>query len=125
MADDGVMVADLHTLLKMKAATLVSRASEKDLHDLSWLFEQDDGIDVSALVALGRDVDAGVTGETLLIGLVGATMRQSACGFSLSRSPEDVLAEVTHVQESLIEGVERHLRDQPAPSIAELIRKLR
>src|SRR5690606_15459509 len=35
-----IVVASLETLLKMKAATLVSRCSEKDLFDLCWLFDK-------------------------------------------------------------------------------------
>jgi len=123
--DDGVMVAGLETLLKMKAATLVSRASEKDLYDLAWLFEQDHRLDVSTLIALGKEVDGGMDGEALLISLVGAEMRKSACGFSLNESPEEVLAKVTRVQKGLIRAVESHLRKRPAPPIAALIRKLR
>jgi len=124
-ADDGVMVATAETLLKMKAATLVSRASEKDLYDLAWFFEQEKQLDVPTLIALGKEVDGGMNGEALLISLVGTQMRESACGFSVTQSPTEVLAVVTRVQEGLIEGVKRHLREQPAPPIAALIRKLR
>jgi len=124
-AADGVVVADPETLLKMKAATLVSRAAEKDLYDLAWLFEQDDGLDVARLITLGSEVDGGINGEALLISLVGTEMRESACGFSLTRSPAEVLAEVIRVRKSLIQGVESYLRNQPAPPIAALIRKLR
>jgi hypothetical protein len=124
-ADDGVVVADPRTLLKMKAATLVSRASEKDLYDLAWFLEQDDRLDVPTLITLGKEVDGGVNGEAILINLVGTEMRESACGFSLTRSPEEVLAVVTRVQSALIRSVENHLRKQPAPPIAALIRRLR
>jgi hypothetical protein len=124
-ADDGVLVASVETLFKMKAATLVSRASEKDLYDLAWFFEQDEQLDVGALIELGKQVDGGMNGEALLISLVGTQMRKSACGFSVTRSPAEVLAVVSRVREGLIEGVESHLREQPAPPIAALIRKLR
>ena len=124
-AGDGVVVAGPETLLKMKAATLVSRASEKDLYDLAWFFEQDRALDVPTLLALGREVDGGMNAEAVLISLVGTQMRESACGFSPARSPGEVLAEVTRVREGLIRGVEIHLRNQPAPPIAALIRKLR
>jgi len=124
-ADDGVMVATVETLLKMKAATLVSRASEKDLYDLAWFFEQETQLDVPTLIALGKEVDGGMNEEALLISLVGTQMRESACGFSVTQSPTEVLAVVTRVQEGLIEGVKSHLREQPAPPIAALIRKLR
>ena len=124
-ANDGVMVATAETLLKMKAATLVSRASEKDLYDLAWFFEQEKQLDVTTLIALGKEVDGGMNAEAVLISLVGTQMRESACGFSVTQGPTEVLAVVTRVQEGLIEGVKSHLRKQPAPPIAALIRKLR
>ena len=124
-AGDGVVVANLATLLKMKAATLVSRASEKDLYDLAWFFEQDDAIDVPTLIALGKEVDGGMNGESLLISLVGTKMRRSACGFAVTRTPEQVFDEVTRVQKGLIRGVESYLRKLPPLPIASLIRKLR
>jgi hypothetical protein len=124
-ADDGVVVATTETLLKMKAATLVSRASEKDLYDLAWFFERDDELDLPTLIALGEQVDSGMNGEAVLISLVGAEMRKSACDFSLNQSPEEVFAQVTRVQRGLIEGVETYLQKQPAPPIAALIRRLR
>lgn len=123
-AGDGVVVATPKTLLKMKAATLVSRASEKDLYDLAWFFGRDDRLDVPTLLALGREIDEGMNGEAVLISLVGTEMRGSACGFSLKQDPTDVLAEVTRVRRALIRGVEVHLRNQPAPAIAALIRML-
>jgi hypothetical protein len=119
------VVANPGTLLKMKAATLVSRASEKDLFDLGWFFEQDDAIDVPTLIASGQEIDGGMNGESLLISLVGTELRKSACGFSVTRSPEQVFAEVTRVQKGLIQGVESYLRQQSPPPIAELIRRLR
>jgi hypothetical protein len=36
-----------------------------------------------------------------------------------------VLAEVTRVQNALIDGLESHLRKQPPPPIAALIRRLK
>jgi len=124
VAGDGVVVAGPETLLKMKAAMLVSRASEKDLYDLAWFFERDDGLDVPTLIALGKEVDAGMNGEAVLISLVGTEMRESACGFSRTQSPAEVLVEVNRVREGLIRGVEYHLRNQPPPAIATLIRML-
>ena len=124
-ADDGVVVASPETLLKMKAATLVSRASEKDLYDLAWFFREDNQLDIAKLIALGKEVDGGTNGEAILTSLVGAEMHESACDFSLSQSPKEVLTEVVRVQKSLIQGVKSHLREQPAPPIAALIRKLR
>ena len=124
-ADDGVFVADLKTLLKMKAATLVSRGGEKDLYDLQWLFEQDSGLDVPTLIALGAEIDGGMNAEALLINLVGTELHESACDFSLTQKAGDVYAVITRLQKSLVRGVESFLRGQPAPPIAALIRKLR
>ena len=124
-ADDRVLVAALETLLKMKAATLVSRASEKDLYDLAWFFQQDGGLDVPTLLALGEQVDRGVNGEAVLISLIGTEPRESACGFSLAEAPEEVHAEVIRTRKALIRGVEAYLHEQVAPPIAELINKLR
>ena len=76
IADDGVFVADLKTLLKMKAATLVSRASEKDLYDLLWLFDQESELDLATLMALGMEVDGGRNAEGLLTNLVGTRLRE-------------------------------------------------
>jgi hypothetical protein len=56
--------------------------------------------------------------------LVGTEIRESACGFSRTESPDEVLAVVTRVRDALVRGVESHLRNQPAPPIATLIRLL-
>ena len=125
MADDGVFVADLTTLLKMKAATLVSRGSEKDLYDLHWLFNQESELNLATLIALGTEVDGGMNAEALLTNLVGTQLRESACDFSLTQGSVDVYAVVTRLQKSLVRGIESFLRGRPAPSIATLIRKLR
>jgi len=123
-AADGVTVADLSTLLAMKAATLVSRCSEKDLYDLAWLFDQEDELDLAELVALGEKMDGGMNAEAVLTSLVGTHLRQSACDFSRSQSARDVCAAITRLQTGLVRGLESYLRGQPPPRIAELIRRL-
>ncbi len=123
-ADDGVTVASLPTILKMKAATLVSRAAEKDLYDLTWLLEQDPGLDVPVLIALGSEIDGGMNAEAVLISLVGTELRESACDFSLSEAPGDVFTRVVRLRNALVQGLEAFLRGQPAPAIAALVRKL-
>jgi hypothetical protein len=123
-AGDGVVVADLMTLLEMKAATLVSRCSEKDLYDLAWLFEQEDELDLADLVALGEKMDGGMNAEAVLTSLVGTELCQSACDFSRSESSREVFAAITRLQAGLVRGLESTLRGQPPPRIAELIRRL-
>lgn len=124
-ADDGVVVADPHTLLKMKAATLVSRGGEKDLYDLLWLFDQENELDVPTLIALGTEIDGGMNAEALLTSLVATELHKSACDFSLTQKADEVFADVTRLQKTLVRSVETFLRGQPAPPIAALIRKLR
>lgn len=83
---EGILHADLTTLSAMKMAALISRASEKDLFDLNWILSHLDPKNLSQLVKAGATIDAGLTLETLLISLKGATLRQEACGFALSHS---------------------------------------
>ncbi len=109
----------------MKAATLVSRGSEKALYDLLWLFDQESELDLATLIALGTEVDGGMNAEGLLMNLVGTQLRESACDFSLTQKAGDVYAVVTRLQKNLVRGVESFLRGQPAPPIAALMRKLR
>lgn len=84
---DGVMVADLPTLFSQKSACLVSRASEKDLFDLDWLFEKAGGVDVEEIIAAGMKIDGGMNIEGVLISLQGALFRKEACHFLLPQSP--------------------------------------
>ena len=123
-ADDGVAVADLETLLKMKAATLVSRGAEKDLYDLVWLLEQANTVDIPALIALGSEIDGGMNAEGVLINLAGTELHESACDFSLTEPAHEVYAKVTRLRKALIQGLDDFLRGQPPPPIAALVRKL-
>ncbi len=123
----GVSVADLKTLLGMKAATLVSRCSEKDLYDLLWLLERFPMLDVADLLRLGREIDLGVDPESILASLGGAALRREACEFSLdnSVSAKDIHHRICRLREDLIDGVTKFLRKQPAPPLAGLVRKLK
>lgn len=83
---DGLHVADMDTLFAMKAACLVSRASEKDLFDLADMLGRLKHWDVALLISAGKTIDAGVDAETLLISLKGALLRREACHFLLPGS---------------------------------------
>lgn len=123
-AADGVHVADLETLLKTKAATLLRRCSEKDLYDLVWLFTQFSDLNAAELIPLGAQIDGGMQAESLLISLVGTTLDASSCGFSNSQSAEDVLNEIESLKSQLESAFDRAARGQPTPTIGELIRRL-
>ena len=84
-----VVVADLLTLFAMKAAALVFRCSEKDLYDLLWLFKAYADRELSDLIELGRRVDAGVNGETLVYAIGSADLERSACGFAVEFGVSD------------------------------------
>lgn len=125
VASDGVHVADLDTLLKMKAATLMSRCSEKDLYDLRWLFGRFPELDAGNLVVLGAEIDGGMSAESALISLAGAPLTLASCGFSLSQSAEEVLAEVQSLKERLGRAFEKVAQNRPPPAVGELIRRLK
>ena len=124
-AADGVWVADLETLLKTKAATLVSRCSEKDLYDLKWLFGRFPDLDARELVPLGAEIDAGMSAESLLISLAGTLLEVSSCGFSPSQEAEEVFAEIRSLKRLLMSAFEKVARNEPTPAVGELIRRLR
>lgn len=124
-AGDGVWVADLSTLLKLKAATLVSRCSEKDLYDLRWLLAQFPDLDLRGLVQFGAEIDRGMTPEAVLTSLAGTTLKRSACDFSYTEAGQLVFREVNALKEGLARAMDRLARDQPVPEIGDLIRTLR
>ena len=77
-----IVVAGLPALLAMKAAALVSRCSEKDLYDLLWLFDAFPERELADLIELGRSVDRGVTGETLVYRIGSTELDRAACAFA-------------------------------------------
>jgi hypothetical protein len=124
-ADDGVVVASLETLLKQKAATLVSRCSEKDLYDLMWLFRAKPDLDLRSLIELGSQIDGGLTAEAALTSLLGAGLSKSSCGFSHSQSADEVFGDITSLKKSLALGLHELALSQPAPRLGKLVRALR
>lgn len=127
---DGVIVADLETLLKTKASTLVSRASEKDLYDLIWLFGAFPDLDFEKLIDLGRQIDSGLTGESILISISGTTLSEEACEFAIGkkgihpRSGREIYNQVLKFRRELVRGVAAYLRKEPLPPLGELVRSL-
>lgn len=110
----GIIVASLTGLLCMKIATLVSRCSEKDLYDLIWLFGQWPGLSLSQLVPLGSKIDLGVSEESILISLSGATLTKSACSFAaeMGHSVEDVFQQISLFRKQLIIDYSAYLRNK-------------
>jgi hypothetical protein len=103
--DDGICVANLDTLFAMKAAALVSRASEKDLFDLEHLLGLLKTWDVDVLIRAGQTIDAGLDAETLLISLKGAFLKEGACGFLMDTAkitPRQAFKTITALRETLV-----------------------
>lgn len=121
-----IQVVDLETLFKMKAATLVSRCSEKDLYDLIWLFQYFKHRSIADLIRFGSEVDAGLQAESILISVSGSILRKEACDFSLdpSQTPQKIFDEIQSFKKSILKGLDAHLEAEPTPLLGELIRKL-
>lgn len=125
-SDDGVLVADLRTLFAMKAACLVSRASEKDLFDLDWIFAHAGEPGMKELIAAGNQIDGGLTVETLLISLKGATLRKEACHFLLPSSdttPAEVFHRIDTLRNKLVHSLLEYERSLPVSSDAKKLAK--
>lgn len=125
--EGGVVVAQLETLLRMKIATLVSRASEKDLFDIRWLFQNLPSMKTPEWIALGQAIDKGVNGENLLASIAGAKLRKDACDFSLDRdrSAESIYKEILAFQKQLVREIATYLKQLPTPPLGKLVRKMR
>lgn len=122
---DGLYVADLDTLFAMKAACLVSRASEKDLFDLDYLLGLLDHWDIALIISAGKTIDAGLDVETLLISLKGALLRKEACHFLLPHSKlkvDQVFHIITTLRDKLITKLLDYAREQPETELVKTLK---
>ncbi|MBN1959981.1 MAG: nucleotidyl transferase AbiEii/AbiGii toxin family protein [Deltaproteobacteria bacterium] len=124
---DNVMVANLETLLMTKAATLVSRCSEKDLYDLYWLVTKIDGVELGDLITLGQRVDAGVDAEAMLLVITGTQLLKNACSFAVEQGQgiNKVFKVVNEFKDTLQKMLVDFLEGLPVPPLGKLVRKLR
>jgi Nucleotidyl transferase AbiEii toxin, Type IV TA system len=125
----NIHVVDLDTLFKMKAATLVSRCSEKDLYDLIWLLGRYPDRKFEDLIRLGNEIDAGVRGEAVLGSVSGAILRKEACNFSLDfgdsgKKSGQIYEEILAFRQNLLRGLAVYLENEPTPELGELVRGL-
>ncbi len=123
---EQVQVATLDTLTRTKAATLVSRCSEKDLFDLMWLVQHHD-LELTELVEFGATIDCGMTFETTLMSVAGTTLSLKGCHFGLHGGPtsEQIFADVSAFKTELERTLSIHLHGGPTPSLGKLVRQLR
>lgn len=124
---DDVVVAGLSGLLAMKAATLVSRCSEKDLYDLIWLCHAFPDRKLPDLVELARTVDGGVTGETLMYSIGSTSLEREACGFAVDFgvSVAAVFRQVTAFQRELLTALDRHLSRAATSPLRDLVSRIK
>ncbi|MBI3018450.1 MAG: nucleotidyl transferase AbiEii/AbiGii toxin family protein [Deltaproteobacteria bacterium] len=124
---NGISVALLQTLLAMKASTLVSRCSEKDLYDLLWLFDQDPNLNLQKLIDAGQKIDGGVNGEAMLLVLSGTKLNPESCNFSLDPfvSAADIYENLIHFQKELVSNLRLYLENQPTPPLKDLIKAIK
>lgn len=125
--ENGILIATIETLLMIKAATLVSRCSEKDLYDLMWLFEHIPGLNFEKLIDLGRKIDRGVNGEAVLLSISGTQLSEEACDFALSPhiDKKEVHQNLIQFQKELIQNLVLFLKQQPALPLKELVKKIK
>lgn len=125
--EGGIAVADLDTLLMLKAAALASRCAEKDLYDLIWILERCPGMTLKAFVDAGQRYDAGADGEGLLIGVLGSRLDREGCGFSLDPavSKEAVFRQVSGFKEGLAQALRALAKGRDAPPLAGLVARAR
>ena len=124
--DSGVQLASFDTLLATKAATLVSRCSEKDLFDLLWILAQTE-IELPELIERGRRIDSGLNEESLLISLNGAVLSEDACAFAIAPedSPRRVLQQVTALRDELLASLSSMLHQRAPTPLGRTLRKIR
>ena len=119
----GLRIATFETLLMTKAATLVSRCSEKDLYDLIWLLEHSE-INLVELVEMGKKVDGGMDAEAVLISLSGSTLTEQACHFADVPS-DHVFAQISAFRQAIEKSLSEYLHAGRTPALGKLVRSLR
>lgn len=124
--ENGLAVASLETLLMTKSAAMVSRASEKDLYDLIWLFNHLPGLSLDEFIEYGRKIDGGLNRESLLLSLSGAVLREEACDFSLDPAvgAGQVFAQVQSLQKQLVKELSVIRKVKPPARLAEIVRRI-
>ncbi len=124
---ENIFVPDLKTLLKMKAATLVSRCSEKDLYDLFFIFDFFPHFHIKDLISMGMEIDSGVNAENLCMSLGGAEVSRSACNFSIDKniSQDDIFEKIKKIQSLLLKQFMEYEKFNTNNTISSILEKLK
>ncbi|HAZ14740.1 MAG: hypothetical protein A2X86_10405 [Bdellovibrionales bacterium GWA2_49_15] len=125
--ENAVAVADLLTLLKMKASTLISRCSEKDLYDIRWILGKMQEVTINDLLKWAQEMDAGAIPESLYNVVAGTVLRKAACDFSLTPEigAEQIYKELRQFKKELAQAIEDAINKRPLPPLGKLFRLLK
>jgi len=117
-----LVLATLETLLKCKIATLVSRASEKDLYDLLWLLDYFPKLSLDQFIQYGSQIDAGINQENLLLSLSGALLKQESCNFAIDPgiTAKQIFKQIQSLRKKLI----KQLADPRTVKIPPLLKEI-
>lgn len=127
VTDNGIVVADIATIFKMKCATLLSRCSEKDLFDLIWLFQYYPDTTLEQIVIYGRQIDEGMTAETLLYSISSSSLSKDACDFAIDSkySSVKVFKQIQKLKEILIYELNAYLNISEKNELSSLVEKIK
>lgn len=128
--ENQIYVADLKTILKTKAATLVSRCSEKDLFDLMWLFENAESLELGLihyenLIELGKEIDAGVSGESILLSVSGTQLSKESCDFVTNEGKDKVFKKLCDFKNKFVKELSIFLHQRKDTDLSLLVRSLK
>ena len=127
---ENITLVDLPTLFKMKAATLVSRCSEKDLYDLWWIFKNhpNESVNIELLIKSALEIDLGANAESMLISLSGSILSEESCRFTIHETASSAFKKIIEFRKQLIRKIsefERGNKNSPLKDIVRSLGKLR
>ncbi|MDO8757087.1 MAG: nucleotidyl transferase AbiEii/AbiGii toxin family protein [Elusimicrobiota bacterium] len=124
---DGIVVAEIETLLMTKAATLVSRCGEKDLYDLIFILGRLQDLTLERLLEMGHKIDGGMSAENVLLSVLGTQLQMQSCDFAIGPplSRRAVYGKILAFQKGLIKDLRALAKKQPLPPFGALIKKIR
>lgn len=124
---NGIKIPDFETLLKMKAATLVSRCGEKDLFDLKWFLSKKKEVAIEDLIQMAQEIGGGANAESIYMSVAGTKLREDACNFSLDPKADakTIYLGLVKFQKDLIKVLQKNIEGKPLPPIGKLFKSLK
>jgi len=124
--ENNIHVLSLESIFMTKAASLLSRCSEKDLYDLLFISEYLKGDTVSKLIDYGKMIDSSLSAEALILSIGGAILNEVACDFSPDNiRPEIIYKEIEAFRKELLKQLDLYLRQKPAIPLKEIVSRIK